>query len=115
MTTAATIISREDLPRDGNTFNFEGRHYGDTDVSFIWVEMPPGDGPRLHRHAYAEIIIVQEGRATFTVGETGCEVQAGHVVIIPAGTPHAFFNSGSGPLRQIDLHLSRMILTEWLV
>jgi len=109
-----TILNRDELQRDGNTYEFEGYRYGDTNLSFIWVDMPPGDGPRLHKHAYEEIIIIQEGRGTFTVGSTTLEAQAGQIVIIPPGSPHKFFNSGKGPLRQIDLHLSQQIITVWL-
>jgi len=109
-----TILNKDELPYDGNTHEFQGYLYGDTNVSFIWVEMPPGDGPRLHRHPYAEVFIVQEGQATFTVGSTTLEVKAGHVVIVPPGVPHKFLNSGEGLLKQIDIHVSKQFITEWL-
>jgi mannose-6-phosphate isomerase-like protein (cupin superfamily) len=35
-------------------------------------------------------------------------------VIVPAGVPHKFVNSGSGPLRQLDIHASRSMITTWL-
>jgi mannose-6-phosphate isomerase-like protein (cupin superfamily) len=81
------------LPRDGNIYEFEGYRYQDTDVSFIWVDMPPGDSVRLHMHPYKEIFIIQEGRVTFTVGFTTYEAHDGQVVIVPATTPHKFINS----------------------
>ncbi len=111
-----TILSRDELQRDGSNYEFEGYLHGDTNtnVSFIWVDLPPGGGPRLHKHSYEEIIIIQEGRGTFTVGSTTLEAKAGQVVIIPPDSPHKFFNSGEGPLRQIDIHLSKQISTQWL-
>jgi mannose-6-phosphate isomerase-like protein (cupin superfamily) len=109
-----TVLNRDELRRDGSNYEFEGYQYGDTNVSFIWVDLPPGGGPRLHKHSYAEIIIIQEGRGTFTVGPTTLEAMAGQIVIIPPDSPHKFLNSGVGPLRQIDLHLSKQIITEWL-
>lgn len=33
---------------------FEGYLYGDTEVSFLLVDMQPGEGVRLHQHPYAE-------------------------------------------------------------
>jgi quercetin dioxygenase-like cupin family protein len=110
----AIILNRDDLERDSMSVNFQGFQYGDTPVSFIWVDAPPGGGPRLHRHPYAEIFIVLEGQSTFTVGEETHEGAAGQVVIVPPNTPHKFRNSGSGPLRQVDIHLSDRFITEWL-
>src|SRR5262249_32879546 len=96
-----SILSKDDLPGDGNTYEFQGYLYGNTGLSFIWVDMPPGDGVRLHKHPYQEIFIIQEGSATYTVGSTQLEARAGQVIIVPGGVPHKFVNSGEGPLRQI--------------
>ena len=109
-----TIVNRDELQRDGNTYEFEGYQYGDTNLSFIWVDMPPGGGVRLHKHSYQEIFIIQEGSVTFTVGSTTLQGRAGQIVIVPAGLPHKFINSGEGPLRQIDIHQSPHIVTQWL-
>jgi mannose-6-phosphate isomerase-like protein (cupin superfamily) len=100
------VISKEELP-NGN--KFEGYRYGDVDVSFFLVDTPPGTGPVLHTHPYEEIFVVQEGTATFTVGDDTIEVSAGQIVVAPAGVPHKFVNSGSGPLRQVDIHPSERI------
>jgi mannose-6-phosphate isomerase-like protein (cupin superfamily) len=108
------VINKEDLHRDGSNYEFEGYLYGDTNVSFIWLDLPPGEGPRLHRHPYAEVFIVQEGQATYTVGANVLEVAAGQVVIAPPNVPHKFTNSGTGRLRQVDIHLSKHFITEWL-
>ena len=62
------VLHPDDLPRDGNTYEFEGIHHQDTHVSFIWVDMPPGGTIRLHRHPYEEVFIIQEGVSTFRLG-----------------------------------------------
>ncbi len=108
------LLNQDELQRDGNTYEFEGYPYEHTNLSFILVDVPPGSGPRLHSHPYEEIIIVQEGRATYLVGSTTLEVKAVQIVIVPPGTPHKFVNSGEGPLRQVDIHVSRQFITEWL-
>ena len=100
------VISKEDLP-NGN--RFEGYRYGDVNVSFFWVDTPPGTGPVLHTHPYEEVFVVQEGEATYTVGDATIEVGAGQIVVAPAGVPHKFVNSGTGPLRQVDIHPSERI------
>lgn len=108
------LINRDDLPRDGSSFDFEGYLHDRVNVSIIFVEMPSGHGPDLHRHPYAEVFVVQEGNATFTVGDATVEASGGQIVIAPAGVPHKFVNSGTGPLRQIDIHLNDRFITEWL-
>jgi mannose-6-phosphate isomerase-like protein (cupin superfamily) len=60
------------------------------------------------------VFVVQEGRATYVVGDRQLEAGAGDIVVVPSGEPHRFFNSGDGPLRQIDIHVSPRFETEWL-
>src|SRR5512142_3301027 len=88
------LIDREALPRDGHTYEFEGSRFADTEVSFIWVDMPPGGGVRLHDHPYKEIFVIQDGSATFTVGTESVAAHAGQVIVVPANTPHKFVNTG---------------------
>ncbi len=109
-----TIINRDDLPYDGSTYEFVGAQHEDTDISFIWVDMPPGGSVRLHHHPYQEIFIIQEGVATYTVGAATLEAHAGQIIIVPANVPHKFRNSGASQLRQVDIHLSKRFITEWL-
>lgn len=109
-----TVINRVDLPRDGSTFEFEGFHYPGTDVSFIWVDMPPGGMVRLHKHPYQEIFIVQEGVSTFLVGSSTLEAHAGQVILVSPDTPHKFMNAGNVQLRQVDIHVSKQFVTDWL-
>jgi quercetin dioxygenase-like cupin family protein len=108
-----SIIPRETLPFVGMSHEFIGKNHG-VEISMFLVTAPPGRGPRLHRHDYDEIIVVQEGKAVVTSGEEQREVQAGDIIAIPAGTPHKFVNSGETVLRQIDIHAHPEFVTEWL-
>lgn len=108
------ITIREDLPYEGVSYEFEGHRHGDTAASIFFFEGPPGSGRKLHRHPYAELFIVQEGQATFTVGDETIVAVGGQPLVAPAGVAHAFPNTGSGPRRQIDIHLSARFITEWL-
>jgi len=107
-----TIVNQTDLPHDSNTFDFEGAKF-DINVSFIWVDMKPGEVVKLHSHPYQEIFIIQEGSSTFTIGDETIEAHAGQIVIAPANVPHGFVNSGQSQLKQIDIHVNREIKTVW--
>lgn len=103
-----------DLPNSRTSARFEGHHFGDVAVSFFLSDSPPGHGPELHRHPYAEVFVVQDGTLTFTVGEDDVVATAGQIVVVPAGTPHKFVNSGNEPARHIDIHANSRMVTEWL-
>jgi quercetin dioxygenase-like cupin family protein len=107
-------VRKEDLPHSGTAHRFEGHAFGNVRLSFFWTDAPPGTGPRLHRHPYAEIFVIQEGRVDFTVGDETIEATGGQIVIVPAGRPHKFVNTGPGPARHLDLHGSGRMSTEWL-
>jgi mannose-6-phosphate isomerase-like protein (cupin superfamily) len=108
------LISREQLRSKNSTYLFQGREQQDLPISFFWVQTPPGDGPRLYAHPYPEIFVVQEGHATFTVGEDTIEVEGGHVLIGPAEVPHKFVNSGEGILLMVTIHPSKETIGRWL-
>ena len=103
------LVSTEGLPFGGIAHRFEGYRFGDVNASFFLVESPPGRGARLHFHPYEETFITLEGEATFTVGEATIEAKAGQIVVAPANVPHKFTNSGTGLLKQVDIHPSSRI------
>ena len=108
------VIALDDLPPTTFSREFVGGDHGGTGACLIFVEAPPGGGPSLHRHPYDEIFVVEAGEATFTADGAERVVRAGEMVVVPAGVAHAFVNSGEGPLRQVDIHLSARFSTEWL-
>lgn len=108
-----SIVRIESLPDSGNSYRFEGTAH-DAPVSFFLLHTPPGEGPGPHLHPYAETFIVQEGQATFTVGDDTIEARAGDIVVAPADVPHAFVNSGSGALRSVNIHPVAEMETVWL-
>jgi len=110
----AEILERDQLHAVGTSLEFEGFEHGDVGLCFILVNGAPGRGPRPHRHPYAEVFVVQEGRATFTVEGKTIEAVAGQVVVVQPGETHTFVNSGDGPLKQIDIHASDRFITDWL-
>jgi quercetin dioxygenase-like cupin family protein len=107
------ILKRDQLPWSAVAHELVGAEHG-LDITILFVDAPPGRGPALHRHPYAEVFIVQEGEATFVVDGQEQIARAGDILIARANQPHAFVNSGAGPLRQIDIHVSASFSTEWL-
>lgn len=104
-----SFIDLEQLPFVGMSYEFHGEKQGAPFSAYI-VTAKPGQGPPLHTHPYVEVAFVLEGSATITVGEETRAVSAGGVVVIPAGAPHRFVNSGAAILRQIDVHASPRFL-----
>lgn len=111
---AITFVSRDELPLDVISRDFVGEKFGGVGACVIFVDAPPGQGPKLHRHPYVELLIVLEGTATFRDGKSERVVRAGEMAVVEANQPHGFINSGDGVLRQVDVHLSPKFITEWL-
>lgn len=108
------VFNLDDLPYSGHSHEMEGYLHGAVPASLIFFEGPPGSGPKLHRHLYAEIFVIQEGHATFTLGHVTIDAQPGQILVAPSGVPHKFINTGNGPLRQLDIHTHDRFETEWL-
>ena len=108
------VVRQDELPLSTIARELVGADHGGLGACIIFVDAPPGGGPSPHTHPYEEVLIVLEGEATVVAGERELVARAGDVVIVPADTPHAFTNTGDGPLRQIDIHLSASFSTEWL-
>ena len=107
------VLRIENLPDSGNSYRFDGVDHA-APVSFFLLHTRPGEGPTLHRHPYAETFIIQEGQATFTIGEEQVEARAGDIAVAPAEVPHAFVNSGSTILRSVNIHPLAEMQTVWL-
>ena len=99
------MIPIEELRRSPTAALFQG---GDEIEASVFVTAYPerGKGPDLHLHPYPELFVVQTGTAAFTAGDDEVTVEAGHVVIVPAETPHMFKCAGDDTLRVVSVHPS---------
>ena len=109
-----TVIKQSELPWSSIAHELIGDDHGGLGLCIIFVDAEPGRGPSRHTHPYDEVLIIQEGQATATVGDETLDVGPGDIVLIPADTPHGFTNTGEGRLRQIDIHVSSHFDTRWL-
>jgi quercetin dioxygenase-like cupin family protein len=83
-------IKRIDLQR--NDLSFPGR-----EVIQVLVEFAPGAAAPRHSHPGEEIAYVIEGVFLYELdGRPPVTLKAGEALFIPAGTPHAVKNIGSG-------------------
>jgi mannose-6-phosphate isomerase-like protein (cupin superfamily) len=111
---AIRFVRQTDLPKDIVSRDLVGEKFGGIGACVLFVDAGRGEGPKLHRHPYVELLIVLEGTATFYDGNDHRLVEAGEIAIVDAHQPHSFLNSGDGRLQQIDIHLSPRFVTEWL-
>ena len=100
----ARVIPVDDIRRSPTAALFEGG--GDAPVSIFVTAYDRGQGPSLHVHPYPEVFVVQTGTARFMAGDEELVVEAGHVVVIPAETPHGYKGHGDDKLRVLSVHPS---------
>jgi quercetin dioxygenase-like cupin family protein len=108
------IIPLDGLDHSEHSHELVGAEHGDVPFCVILVHAAPGVGPKLHRHPYPEVFIVEDGEATFRIGAETVVVGSGHVVVSPSGEAHGFMNSGDGTLRLVAIHGAPRFTTEWL-
>ena len=108
------LLKQCDLPITNGVPVYEGEDAGGAPISLIFVDVPPGGGPRLHRHPYQEIFVIHNGQARFIIGTESIIAASGQVVIVGAGIPHKFVNIDHRRLQQTNIHLSPKLETEWL-
>ena len=103
----ATVTPFERLRHRATAVLFEG---GDAvPVSSFVTRYERGQGSELHLHPYPEVFVVETGTALFTVGEDELVVPAGHVVVVPAQTPHRYAGAGDDTLGVVAIHPSGSI------
>ncbi len=107
------IIGIAEITESERAAVFVGREHG-AHVSFFITSHRRGEGPDAHRHPYEETFLVQEGSTEFTVDGEIVEVQAGTVVVVPAGAVHSFKAASDGVTRQVNIHPVAEMVTEWV-
>jgi mannose-6-phosphate isomerase-like protein (cupin superfamily) len=109
-----SIVPFDDLDHTEHAHEFVGAEHGDVPFCVILVHSKPGVGPKLHRHPYPEVFIVESGQATFRIGDETVVVEGRNVVVSPSGEAHGFTNTGTSELRLTSIHGAGRFNTEWL-
>jgi mannose-6-phosphate isomerase-like protein (cupin superfamily) len=106
------ILNRRDQRKGAiATVEFEGEPYG-AGVSFFLGNLPPGKGPGLHQHPYAETCIVLSGQAAMVVDGEEVVAGAGDIVVIGPATPHRFTAIGDERLDMVCVHDTDLFVIE---
>jgi mannose-6-phosphate isomerase-like protein (cupin superfamily) len=112
--TTGHIVPFDELEHSEHSHEFVGAEHGDVPFCVILVHSRPGVGPKLHRHPYPEVFIVESGQGTFQIGDRQVVVEGRHVVVSPPGEAHGFTNTGTDELRITAIHGAGRFATEWL-
>jgi len=107
-------ISNHDLPGPPEAHRLIGADHDGLAISLFLVDDPPGAGPLLHRHPYAEVFVVHAGEVRFEIAEIPLTATAGDILIAPAMSAHRFTNTGQAQLRLTAIHTAPDMDTEWL-
>jgi quercetin dioxygenase-like cupin family protein len=76
------------------------------EVIQVLVEFAPGVAFPNHSHPGEEIVYVVEGLLEYALeGRPAVTLKAGDVLFIPAGTPHAVTNVGSGNAAELATYI----------
>ncbi len=104
------VVSRpgegEPLDAGGNRLLFKAQATdGDGTVSVTEMTVAPGfPGPPPHLHrGFADCFLVLEGTLGLRLGEETIEAGPGAFASAVPGMPHTFFNSGSEPVRAVNV------------
>ena len=99
--------------RGDRSFEVQGAEHG-VELSIIAEDMPPGGGPKLHKHPYGEAWVVVSGKAEFSDGTNAMIAATGDIVFVGAGDPHKFRSVGEEPLKMVCIHAAGRFSTQWL-
>jgi quercetin dioxygenase-like cupin family protein len=81
-------------------------------ASVVVLDAAPGDQQEAHTHPVEEVVVVQQGAATFFLGAQQARiVRAGEVVRIPAHIPHRWVVAGDSRLLAVAVHGAADIVT----
>ena len=106
------ILGRSDQKKGAiAAVEFEGEPYG-AGISFFLGNLPPGKGPGLHKHPYAETCIVLSGQAAMVVDGKEVVAGGGDIVVIGPDTPHRFTAIGEERLDMVCVHASNRFIIE---
>jgi len=101
----------DELPVADGGRVFAGAEHGAA-VSVVLIDASPADQQDSHTHLVEEVVVVQQGAATFFLGAQQARiVRAGEVVRVPAGVPHRWAVHGDSRLRAVAVYAAAQIVT----
>ena len=84
------------------TIKISKAQHGVAGISFCVEDQSPGRKMRIHKHLNNdELIFIQKGEGTLTLGEESIPVKTGDVAFVPRGTWHGLDNTGTENLLMV--------------
>ena len=104
------VRDHQNLPEAEGGRVFSGAQHG-ASVSVVFIDAAPGQTQEPHAHPVEEVVAVQEGAATFFLGQQQARiVRAGEIVRIPPGNSHRWVAEPSG-LRAVAAYGAAQLVT----
>ena len=105
------VRNQDELPEVEDGRVFSGAQHG-AGVTVAFIDAAPGHAQEPHAHTVKEVVAVQDGAATFFLGEQQARiVRAGEIVRIPAGVSHRWVAEPSG-VRAVAVYGAAQIVTQ---
>ena len=105
------VRDQQELPEVEDGPVFSGAQHG-AGISVVFIDAAPGHAQEPHAHTVEEVVAVQDGAATFFLGEQQARiVHAGEIVRIPAGVSHRWVAEPSG-VRAVAAYGATQIVTQ---
>jgi mannose-6-phosphate isomerase-like protein (cupin superfamily) len=101
---AVTLLDLDELRLGPTACLFEGGPRAGVGVSMFIVRTPPDAAVELHTHPYPETFLLLEGHGRWTAGDEVVELGPEQMLVVPAGMPHGFRNTGEEPLLVVSVH-----------
>lgn len=90
------VRDHQDLPEAEGGRVFSGAQHGAC-VSVVFIDATAGQSQEPHAHLLEEVVAVQDGAATFFLGQQQARIVcAGEIVRVPAGITHRWVAERSG-------------------
>jgi quercetin dioxygenase-like cupin family protein len=81
------------------------RELAGMDATVGYVEIAPGTGNPLHRHANcSEVLLLIKGELEHAVGDEWVNLVAGDVLVVPPGMDHGALNPGLAVARMVVVY-----------
>lgn len=108
----------DEVPDEAVRPGVRRRGFGTEDVLLVLNECEPGMDLRPHSHDFDQIALITKGGAIYHVAGVANEVEAGSVLLIPAGAEHYIEPIGDEVVHNIDVfapaRADYLHLLEWM-
>jgi len=108
------LTALEQHNRQASIFSLVGENSGAKNSTVNEVIFEAGGHMPPHSHSVEETLVFLSGEGILFIGQEPHSVCAGTTLVIPANTPHCFYNTGIGRARFISFSPTSDLKFNWL-